>query len=305
MAWYQPQNLREYGWRLFSPYFAALLLMVFFPALGELRFDWAERVIGTYLATTNDGRPESGAIWEVGQQARSASQALEKIVTDRLAFQREAREAVALSDLAERLQPGQGAMISLEHFRRLYLELPEDAAREVASPLRLLEILTRRNCDRVYLRKTTSTDDLLIYLLNTENQVLETLDFPADLINLSKEGKSLGEGRLEDWPDFQGRIYPAERFFAEIGSLGEEVAAGVVLQPGRLLAIDGSILRVGIGDEVSGGYIRLGFEALVAGVPRVLLTRGREWAVWQIHSRLESRSGAGDATGGSSPGGHL
>jgi hypothetical protein len=302
MAWYQPHNLREYLWRIFSPRVAILWLAVFFLAVGELRFDWGEQLIGAYLETTNALRPESGAIWEVGQQARSARQTLEKIVTDRLSSQRESREATAFVDLADRLQPGQGAMLSIAHFRRLYLELPEVPASEVASPLRLLEILSRRNCDRVYIKKNTAADGLSIYLLDTDNQVLETLDLPANLLRLSQEDEALREGRLEDWPDFAGRIYPAERFFTELGALAEEVGATTVLQPRRLLEIEGPIVRVGISDEVSGGYIRLGFEALVAGVPRVLLTQGREWSVWQVHSRLEGR-GAANPTGIAASGG--
>ncbi len=302
MAWYQPRDLRDYLWRLFSPRCFLLLLLMVFVAAGELRFDWAERLIGVYLATTNDQRPESGAIWKVDQSARIARQTLDKIVTDRISFQRDAREAADFADLANRLQPQQGVMLSVGHFRRLYLQLPEAPAREVVSPLRLLQILSRRSCDRVYIQKTSSSDGLSIFLLDADNQVLETLDMPPALLRFSGEDRLLREGRLEDWNDFQGRIYPAERFFAELEALAEEVRSAIVLQPEQLLAIDGPIVRVGIGDEVSGGFIRLGFEVLVAGVPQVMQSRGREWAVWQVHERLEARRAAG-AAGASKTGG--
>jgi hypothetical protein len=295
MAWYHPRNLGEYLWRLSAPHVILSILLVLCLFLGELRFDWAERIMGAYLASTNAGRPESGQIWEVGQQARSAYQALEKIVTDRLASQREARESTAFVQLAERLQPGQGAMLSVDHFRRLYLDLPETSAREVANPLRLLEILSQHRCDRVYVSKNSTGSGLTVNLLDTANQILESLDLPLQVLSLNREQEALHGGRLEQWPDFQGGIYPADLFFQELGSLSEEVREAVVLQPRRLLEIEGTIVRVAISNEVAGGYIRLGFEAMVAGTPKVLLTRGREWAVWQIHSRLEDRAGNGAA----------
>jgi hypothetical protein len=287
MAWYHPRSVSEYARRLMSLHVVFSMLFAFCLVVGELRFDWAERVMGRYLVTTNASRPESGQIWEVGQQAHSAHQTLEKIVTDRIANQREARESTAFVDLAERLQPGQGAMLSVDHFRRLYLDLPEAPAREMASPLRLLAILSQRRCDRVYVRKNTAGGGLTVHLLDTDNQVLDSLDLPSSLLWLSREPEALNEGRLEQWPDFQGRIFPADRFFQELADLPEEGRNAVVMQPRRLLEIDGPVVRVGISNEVAGGYIRLGFEALVAGTPRVLITRGREWAVWQVHSRLE------------------
>jgi hypothetical protein len=286
MAWYHPRNLGEYVWRLSAPHVIFSLLVVFSLVIGELRFDWAERIMGAYLVTTNPRRPESGQIWDVGQQAYSAHQALEKIVTDRMSHQREARESTAFIDLAERLQPGQGAMVSMDHFRRLYLDLPETSAREMTSPVELLAMLSHQRCDRVYVRKNKVGSGLTIHLLDTENQVLDTLELSPEVLWLSREPEALQNARLAQWPDFQGRIFPADRFFQELADLPEEVRSAVVAQPRRLLEIDGTIVRVGIGKEVSGGYIRLGFEAMVAGTPRVLLTRGREWAVWQVHSRL-------------------
>ena len=267
----------------------AMTLVCFSLLMTELRFDWIEQLMGAYLATTNDRRPESGAIWEVGQQARSAHQTLEKIITDRIASQREAREATGFGDLAERLQPGQGVMLSAEHFRRLYLALPGEPAHEFVSPFRLLEIFSRQRCDRVYLKKISQDGGLSLFLLNTNNQVLETLDLPDHLLRLSRETEATRpDGRLEDDPTFQGRIYPADRFFAALAELPEEIRIAAVPYPERLLDIRGAIMRVGISDEVSGGYIRLGFEALEGGRPHVMLMQGREWAVWQLHSRLES-----------------
>ncbi len=288
-AWDSPRDLRDYGRRFISLRFTLLGLMCFALLLSELRFDWGERLLGTYLLTTNDWRPESGLIWEVGQHARSAHQTLDRILSDRVAFQREAREANGLNDLAQRLEPGQGVMLSAEHFRRLYLALPEEPARELISPFRLLEIFGSHKCDRVYLKKTAEKSGLILYLLNRDNRVLEALDIPDRLLRLSLTGTGIYSGqRLEEDPGFAGRIYSADRFFNVLATLPEDVRSAVVPNPERLLEVQGNIMRVGIGNEVLDGSIRLGFEVLDGERPLVVLMQGQEWAVWQIHQRLES-----------------
>ena len=299
MAWYDPRGLREYAWRLMSLRFLTLSLLLFALLLSELRFDWGERMLGAYLVTTNGSRPESGLIWEVGQHARSAHQTLDRILSDRIASQREAREANGFADLADRLQPGQGVMLSADHFRRLYLALPGEAARELVSPFRLLEVFGRYQCDRVYLKKTGPESGLVLYLLNHDNRVLETIDMPARLMSLSVASEDIrNDRRLEDEPGFAGRIYPANRFFAVLAELPEETRNAAVPHPERLLEIRGAIMRVGISNEVSNGFIRLGFEAMEGEQPRVLLMQGREWAVWQLHYRLELASSAVSGSGG-------
>lgn len=300
MTWSRPRNLRELAVRTLSLRVLVLVLAVFSILLSELRFDWAERLLGAYLVTTNGQRPESGSMWEVGRRARSAHQTLERIATDRIASQREAREAAGFGELARRLQPGQGVMLAADHFRRLYLALPAQPARELISPFHLLAILGRERCERVYVKQSAAGEGLSIFLLDRENRVLETLHLPPRLIATSLDGNVPGEGRLEDFPGFEGRIYPAPRFFEVLATLPDEIRSAVVPQPERLLEMDGPVLRAGIGDEVSGGYIRLGFEVRVAGSPRVVLMQGREWAVWQLRSRLTPPGAAPD---GFQPGG--
>ena len=83
MNWTEPKSYSEWFQRLISV--RALMMSMFFLVLfvSELRFDWIEQTIGSYLVSTNGARPESGAIWEVGKQTRSAQQAIDKIVSDR------------------------------------------------------------------------------------------------------------------------------------------------------------------------------------------------------------------------------
>ena len=117
--WFGPQNIGDWLRRIcaWRPVAVALLISTVF--ILELRFDWIERAVGAYLVTTNAVRPESGAIWEQGKQTVAARQTLEQIVTDRQTIQREARGATTFNQIAANVTPGQGVMLSADHFRNL------------------------------------------------------------------------------------------------------------------------------------------------------------------------------------------
>ena len=54
-----------------------------FFVFSEFRFDWFEKLVGTYLAGTNASRPETGPIWETGKQASNAQQYLNTIISQK------------------------------------------------------------------------------------------------------------------------------------------------------------------------------------------------------------------------------
>lgn len=285
MDFSEPQNFREWASRVFAFRPLVLILLIFGIVISELRFDWAEQVMGAYLVTTNAQRPESGSIWEVGHRTVTARQTLEQIITDRQSTQREARGAATFTQIASSLPPGQGVMLSSEHFRRLYLTLPKAIAHEIVAPFELLRLLSDGRWVRTYLENEDY--GLKIYLLNSENRVLQELKIPSQLLYQIQRVELALEGTLEDLPTFENRIYPAERFFRVLDSLPEEDLGSVVSQPERLLGTPGRIVRVGISDEAVSGYIELGFEIEDGTRRKVILLKGREWAVWILRSYLE------------------
>jgi hypothetical protein len=262
-----------------------LLLLIIGIVISELRFDWAEQVLGAYLVTTNSQRPESGSIWEVGHRTVTARQTLEEIITDRQSTQREARGAATFTQIASSLPPGQGVMLSSEHFRRLYLTIPGTIAREIVDPFELLRLLSDGHWVRTYLENEDY--GLKIYLLNPDNRVLQDLRIPTPLLYQIERVELARHRSLEDLPAFTNRIYPAERFFKALDSLPEEDLGSVVSQPDLLLGTPGRIVRVGISDEAVSGYIELGFEIEDGTMRKVILLKGREWAVWMVRSYLE------------------
>jgi hypothetical protein len=299
MEWSEPKDLRSWVRRGLT--LNALILWAVFCALlaAELKLDWVERVIGAYLVSTNPVRPESGAIWEKGRKAREARSAVEQLAAGRESHQRLARNAGSLNEILATVAPGQGVMLSAEHFRELYQKLPQGYSAEMVSPFELLRLGSAGNWNRVYLER--SADGLVVYLLEPGNRVLKQFKVSAPALALIARGSALASQSLEDLPRFQGRIYPAERFFAILASFPEEVRRSLLPQPERLLEFSGRITRVGISDEAVTGLVEIGFEILSGSRRQVLPIQGQDWAVWRLRSLLEGRPPGSHSPGGTPP----
>jgi hypothetical protein len=296
--WAEPRDFKEWAKRVFAPRPILTFILISCIFILELRFDWAERILGAYLVTTNTERPESGSIWEKSHQTRTAQQTLEQILTDRQALQREARSADTFTQIAANVTPGKGVMLPADHFRRLYLRLTPAVAREIISPFELLDLISDGRWRRTYFEKADS--GLMIYLLDAKNRVLRQLELGFTLLSQLKRGETALVESLDQMPVFENRIYSADRFFNSLETFPEEVRRNMVPQPETLLELAGQIVRVGISDETQFGFIELGFEFQNGTQRRVVLVQGHEWAVWRLRSRLEGleMDSASDRTAG-------
>jgi len=271
---------------------AGIMLVALLAALvaSELKLNWVERLVGAYLVATNAERPESGAIWEKGRKAQTARMAIDKLASDREASQRMARNAGTLNEIVAALAPGQGAMLSAEHFRELYQKIPSGIAAEMISPFDLLRFTSEKRWTRAYLEK--SSEGLTIYLLEANNQVLRQFRVAAATLALMARRGAAASQALEDLASFQNRIYTAERFFAALSALTEEERRGLIAQPERLLEVSGQITRVGLSDEALAGFVDVGVEVQAGSQRRVILIQGQDWAVWRLRSLLEGKPSA-------------
>lgn len=286
MHWTEPKNLSEWTQRLFSARTLMMSMLVLVLVVSELRFDWMEQTLGSFLASTNATRPESGAIWEIGKQTRTAHQAIEKIVTDRRSSYREAESATSFKQIAATIQPEEWLLVPPDLFRKLYLELPPEVAKEIIPSFELLELINNREWERTYFEK--DGDGLNIYMLDKDNRVLKRLPISPDLLYMMAYSDVAFGERLENFPIFESRIYPGKLFFHVLKNVMPEVRDGVIRRPEHLLRVPGNIVRVGISDEAISGFIQIGFEIDSGAQQMVILLRGHEWAVWRMRSLLES-----------------
>jgi hypothetical protein len=158
------------------------------------------------------------------------------------------------------------------------------------SPFDLLRFTSEKRWTRAYLEK--SSEGLMVYLLEANNQVLRQFRVAAATLALMARRGAAANQSLEDLASFQNRIYTAERFFAALSALTEEERRGLIAQPERLLEVSGQITRVGLSDETLAGFVDVGVEVQAGSQRRVFLIQGQDWAVWRLRSLLEGKPSA-------------
>jgi hypothetical protein len=288
MQWYYPVNLKAWVLRVAALRSGVLAVILITLAVTEFRFDWIERLVGHYLATTNAGRPESGAIWDQGHQTASAKAALSEYMSQVQTVQREARRATSLGQVVTGIEANQGAMISAEHFLELYLKLPPILSHEIISPFTLLAYINSGKWHRTFFEQQDR--QLAVYLLDDHNQVQHRLVIGSTMLGHIERGEVAIQTSLYHLADFAAHIYPASEFFAALNLLSESVRKGILSEPEDLLRITGRIVRVGISDRVFGETVDIGFEVEHLDQAKVILAQGRTDDVRRLMALLEGRS---------------
>jgi hypothetical protein len=278
--WYEPVECREQLKRTFSFLNIGVVVLSVLLVFSEFRFDWCERLLGSFLSSTNHTRPEKGAVWELGRNAMTAHEALNKIIDRKSDTSEFAHKTDSFSGIADHLIPGEWVTLDKAHFKHLYRALPLAHARQILEPARLIWLLNGNVTERIFCEGLKN--GMTIYFINAGNRVVHQIDLKQDILDAVVEKKYLEPGRLEDFEGFSGRIYPAELFFEAVFKLPSEMIPDLLPDVDLLLDQDGTILRIGIWNEAQAGFIQLGFEFRHQGQTRVMFVKAREWAVWQL-----------------------
>ncbi len=282
--WYEPFKISEWLKRSFSFLNFTILLIAAVFVFSEFRFDWGERIIGNYLATFNNTRPETGIVWKIGKQASEAHVHLNAIINNQRNAERDARQASSFSDLAGKLLPGQWTNLDPAKFKKFYLALPNSVAAKIIDPIDLVWILSSKNIKRIFCEG--KSNGMEIYFLDPGNRVIREINFNKNTIAQAEKQEEPFNGSLKNIKEFQGHIYPADVFFKALLSLPHDMISNLIINPKKLLMVEGKIVMAGISNEAKSGYIQMGFEFNTANGSKVVFVKGREWAVWQLNMLL-------------------
>jgi hypothetical protein len=282
--WYAPPNFSAWIRRLLPPRAVVLAMLVAVLIATEMRFDWVEKAVGAYLVSTNVYRPQSGAIWEQGLKTDSARQTLAKFANQRHTAQREAQQAGSLGQVIAAIADDKGSIVSADHFLALYLKLPPVLAAEIVSPYQLLAYSNNGHWQRTLLEK--QDEQLNIYLLDTQNQVIYRLQLGPELIAHIERGEIAIISSLDQLSDFDD-IFSAERFFSSLNALPEETRKKIVTHPEDLLRLSGRIRRVGMSNRGFGESVDLGFEIEAPEGTKVILVQGGRNEVQRLQVALK------------------
>lgn len=284
LQWYEPFTFKEWLKRTFSILNIAVILMTMLFVFSEFRFDWFEKLVGSYLVYTNEYRPKSGPIWETGKQTSDAHQHLNKIINQKNQVQKNVRQSGSFSELASTLLPGEWVTLEKQEFKDLYLSLQRAAALKIIEPAHLVWLLNGGTLDRIFCEGFR--DGIYIYFIDDKNRVIKKIELHSVEIAALENGVKPSDMSLSDIPEVQGRIYASADFFNALLALPTEIIPDLITHPEVLLKQEGTITRIGIWNESSNGYIRLAFEFEENGKTQVVFANGREWAVWQLSLNL-------------------
>ncbi|MFA5905666.1 MAG: hypothetical protein WC836_17170, partial [Desulfobacula sp.] len=252
---------------------------------SEFRFDWFEKLVGSYLVSTNALRPETGAVWETGKQTTNAHEYLNAIVSKKEDIRQNVNKASSFSDLLPSLSPGEFVTLEKQQFKALYLSLEKSSSLKIIDPARLVWLLNGSDLDRIFCEGTKG--GIKIFFIDSENRVIKDIELKKeDIIEIENADKPI-TGTLTDMAGFKGRVYPARIFFDALMKLPSEIIPDLMMDPEALLRQEGKIIRVGIFNEAVNGYIKLGFEFEAPGGDQIVFLKGREWAVWQLSLNLK------------------
>ena len=278
--WYDPQDFTEWFKRTCSLLNMGVLLFSVLFVFSEFRFNWCEKLIGGYLISINAQRPEIGAIWETGHETLDARDSVKRILTRKNDIKRNVEGADSFLALGEGLRSGEWLTLEKEQFKRLYQSLPISLARHLIEPVRLIWLINGPATDRIFCEG--HMDGISVYFIDAGNRVLQQMEFKRSQLKAIYEKQRVTPGALEDFSVLNHQIYGADNFFKAVFQLPKDVRHDLIPSADLLLAQHGELLRVGIGHEAEEGFIELGFEFKYRGKTGVLLTRARDWAVWQL-----------------------
>jgi hypothetical protein len=286
--WYEPLNFSEWLKRVFSLLNIAVFLITATIIFSEFRYNWFENIVGSYLSSTNEFRPEKGAIWEAGKQTSNAHEYLNKIISKKEDTLQNVHQSSTFSSLAAGILPGEWVTLDTKQFKKLYLTLDKSTALEIIEPAKLVWLLSGSSLNRIFCEGIKG--GIKIYFIDSENRVIKQIDLrKEEIIQIENGGKPIS-GRLTDMEGFSGRVYSAKFFFDALFKLPADIIPDLIANPEILLEQDGKIVNIGIWNEAENGYIKIGFEFDSPESNQIVFIKGREWAVWQLSLNLKGEA---------------
>ena len=208
--WYGPFAPGEGVKRFFSFLNIGIAALVVLVGASELRFDWAERLVGNYLMVINPSRPETGGIWKAGHQPLNAHKSLNQIIDQKQNALRHVQEAESFSSLAGRLGPGEWTNLDRRQFKGLFNTLPAGTRDRLIEPSRLVWLLATHVVDRIFCEGQMGA--LVVYFIDTNNRVVFQLRLKKQDLDGTIDPSGI-PSRLDQMDGLFSRILPSDRFF--------------------------------------------------------------------------------------------
>ena len=241
-----------------SPFFSKRA-MIFYFALALLLtlegvFDVFEVTMGKFLLLTNSLRPRIGRLWVEESKDQEGLKEMSAVQTEQPRDSLYSGQLNSIEDLRAVLSMKNSISLSKDRFLQFY-KLNEKQAKALIDPLVLYDLERGNQWTRVHM--TLDENQIGIYFLNGYGQPI-TESFLS--LSSAKPGKHLAASKLEQDPDFKGRIVPAGIFFTAFDQLSRFHRLQIINDPYKLILWMDSLRRVGISAHSSEGSVELAFE---------------------------------------------
>ena len=285
VKWYEPLNFSEWLKRVFSLANLSLLIIIALFIYSEFEYNWGEKIIGIYLASTNEQRPEKGTIWESGKQAFKAHKDLYNIISKNEDIRETAGKALSFTELLSGIKAEEWLTLEKKQIKSLYQSLEKSLAFKLINPAKLIWLLNNGRVERIFCKGTE--DGARIFFVDADNRVIQEIEIRKKEISAPENKEQRKYSNLNQIPGLKERIFPAKIFFEALLELPDDIIPDLISNPELLLNQDGTITRVGIDNEAVSGYITIGFEFSTFESSQIVFIKGREWAVWQLLLKIQ------------------
>ena len=209
-----------------------------------------EKSVGYYLKWQNHKRPQLGRMWERDRQSLVA-QAKIKSIRSSLDLQEETSLGIpSFKHLFEELSPGFPLVVSREKFLQLYYDFPGQWSEHIISSYDLLDLDSRKNWDRVFLKRFGPW--ITLQFIDRQNLPLHELFLSVDTLFEVQATRTVKRGTLEDAEFPENRIFPISEFLPVLKSLDATTQKAVFPEPRWFLGKNYYVTRVGISDLPAG-----------------------------------------------------
>lgn len=222
----------------------------------EFGFDIFERMGGNLLKWNNTSRTQEGRAWEQSTAASTAQEQLGKIVSTQDEIRRELNSVSEFTALPEQLKESKLLTVSRARFLDLYSKIPEVFARRMGSPMMMMELASGSGWRRTAF--FGKNDGLDVYYIDEDNRTLSYYFLDKSFFSGLKRWGTRLRGKMEDNPDFSGRIYSGAGFMNALAQMQE---FSTEFYPGQELLKQGADLeKVGVSRRWENGMVEMAFQ---------------------------------------------
>ncbi len=264
-----------------------VLVLITLLCFFEVRFNFAERMLGYYLYWQNDSRPKIGRMWEFHGKNIAALGSIEEVVSNLKKVKSKVINISDFRDLFLLIEKEDDLAISKSRFIALQKSLPSELSEIFFPPSDILSLFYSSTWDRTFFVKGNMEVEVL--LVDSNNRVLKKTAVDEERINLIKSTGEIVKKSLDDIDEFKNRIYSASDFFSRLQNMDEYAKSKIIQDPGRFFEWGRKLKRVGISEYSRSGWIKIGYELESGLKKQTAIFELDEFAVYELMDQLNPR----------------